>query len=83
MSFYLLRNWVADLSEVVGTLAIEDLLGADGGNEGADTAGPGLTVLDGHLLARLPVQLLAVGLGHLGAPQLGLILKTNNRGHKS
>ena len=63
------------MSEVVRTLAVEDLLGADGGNEGADAARLGLTILDGHLLARLTVQLLTVGLGHLGAPQLGLILK--------
>ena len=76
-STYLLGNWVADLSEVVRALAVEDLLGAGGGHEGADAAGPGLAVLDGHLLTRLPVQLLAVGLGHLGAPQLGLILKIN------
>ena len=75
---YLLGNWVADLSEVVRTLAVEDLLGAGGGHEGADAAGPGLAVLDGHLLTRLPVQLLAVRLRHLGASQLRLILNKIN-----
>merc|ERR1719452_393902 len=60
-----LRNWVADLSEVVCTLAVVDLLSVSPGNERADAAGLGLAVLDGHLLARLPVQLLAVNLRHL------------------
>merc|ERR1719452_235621 len=70
---HLLGHWVADLSEVVCTLAVADLLGAGLGHEGADAAGLGLAVLDGHLLARLPVQLLAVHLWHLDAPQLRLI----------
>merc|ERR1719452_152933 len=69
----LLGHWVADLSEVVCTLAVADLLGAGLGHEGADAAGLGLAVLDGHLLARLPVQLLAVHFGHLDTPQLGLV----------
>merc|ERR1719452_150782 len=68
-----LRNWVADLSEVVSTLTVADLLGDGLGHEGADAAGLGLAVLDGHLLARLPVQLLAVDLRHLDTPELGLV----------
>ncbi len=80
---YLLWHWVADLSEVVRALAIEDLLGADGGNEGADAARLRLAVFDGNLLAGLTIQLLAVGLGHLGAPQLGLVLIQVIMGHKS
>ena len=74
IALYLLGNWVADLSEVVSTLAVVDLLCVGLGHEGADSAGLGLAVLDGHLLARLPVQLLAVNLRHLDTPQLGLIL---------
>ena len=62
------------MSEVVCTLAVIDLLGVSPGHEGADAAGLGLAVLDGHLLARLPVQLLAVHLRHLDTSQLGLIL---------
>ena len=62
------------MSDVVGTLAVVDLLGVGPGHEGADAARLGLAVLDGHLLARLPVQLLAVNLRHLDTPQLGLIL---------
>ena len=73
-ALYLLGNWVADLSEVVSTLAVVDLLGVGPGHEGADAARLGLAVLDGHLLARLPVQLLAVNLGQLDTSQLGLIL---------
>ena len=73
-ALYLLGHWVADLSEVVTTLTVADLLGDRLGHEGADAAGLGLAVLDGHLLARLPVQLLAVHLRHLDTSQLGLIL---------
>ena len=50
-ALYLLGNWVADLSEVVSTLAVVDLLCVGLGHEGADSAGLGLAVLDGHLLA--------------------------------
>ena len=41
------------MSDVVGTLAVVDLLGVGPGHEGADAARLGLAVLDGHLLARL------------------------------
>ena len=37
-----------------------------------------LVVLNGYLLERLLIQLLAVDLGHLDTPQLGLILYIRN-----
>ena len=70
---YLLGDLVAFSAGDSGALALGDLLGLDPGHQyqGAEASSLGLAVLDGDLLARLAVHLLAV---HLGAPQLGLVV---------
>ena len=73
---YLLGDLVAFPAGDSGALALGDLLGLDPGHQyqGAEASSLGLAVLDGDLLARLAVHLLAVHLRHLGAPQLGLVV---------
>ena len=71
---YLLGDLVAFPAVDSGALALRDLLGLDPGHQGAEASSLGLAVLDGDLLARLAIHLLAVHLGHLGASQLGLVV---------
>jgi len=61
------RDWAALLVIDNRTLLLVNLLGADAWNQGTDTEGSWLTVLDGNLLAMLTVQHLAVDLGDLTA----------------
>ena len=68
---YLLGDLVTLPAGDSGALALGDLLGLDPRHKGAEASGLGLAVLDGDLLSRLAVHLLAV---HLGAPQLGLVV---------